>query len=107
MDSSDEDEQDIVVFEEELEEDELELVSEGLIDNESLALADVISSGAFEESDSAEVELSSEEEDALIAEGISPDDLLEDDVRQILIETAHLDAEGDKARACFQRSNQY
>lgn len=97
MDSSDEDEQDIVVFEEELEEDELELVSEGLIDNEGLALADVISSGAFEESDSAEVELSSEEEDALIAEGISPDDLLEDDVRQILMETAHLDAEGDKA----------
>ncbi|MDH6424549.1 23S rRNA pseudouridine2605 synthase [Aurantimicrobium minutum] len=97
MESSDEDEQDIVVFEEELEEDELELVSEGLVDNEGLALADVISSGAFEESDSAEVELSSEEEDALIAEGISPDDLLEDDVRQILIETAHLDAEGDKA----------
>ena len=97
MDSSDEDDQDIVVFEEELEEDELELVSEGLVDNEGLALADVISSGAFEESDSAEVELSSEEEDALIAEGISPDDLLEDDVRQILIETAHLDAEGDKA----------
>ena len=97
MESSDEDEQDIVVFEEELEEDELELVSEGLVDNEGLALADVISSGAFEESDSAEVELSSEEKDALIAEGISPDDLLEDDVRQILIETAHLDAEGDKA----------
>ena len=97
MESSDEDEQDIVVFEEELEEDELELVSEGLVDNEGLALADVISSGAFEESDSAEVELSSEEEDSLIAEGISPDDLLEDDVRQILIETAHLDAEGDKA----------
>ena len=97
MDSTDEDDQDIVVFEEELEEDELELVSEGLVDNESLALADVISSGAFEESDSAEVELSSEEEDSLIAEGISPDDLLEDDVRQILIETAHLDAEGDKA----------
>ncbi|MDH6410092.1 23S rRNA pseudouridine2605 synthase [Aurantimicrobium minutum] len=97
MDSTDEDDQDIVVFEEELEEDELELVSEGLVDNEGLALADVISSGAFEESDSAEVELSSEEEDSLIAEGISPDDLLEDDVRQILIETAHLDAEGDKA----------
>ncbi|MEG2777976.1 MAG: hypothetical protein RR905_01685, partial [Aurantimicrobium sp.] len=97
MESSDEDEQDIVVFEEELEEDELELVSEGLVDNEGLALADVISSGAFEESDSAEVELSSEEKDALIAEGISPDDLLEDDVRQILIETAHLDAEGEKA----------
>ena len=97
MDSTDEDDQDIVVFEEELEEDELELVSEGLVDNEGLALADVISSGAFEESDSAEVELSSEEKDALIAEGISPDDLLEDDVRQILIETAHLDAEGDKA----------
>ncbi|MDH6206840.1 primosomal protein [Aurantimicrobium minutum] len=97
MESSDEDDQDIVVFEEELEEDELELVSEGLVDNEGLALADVISSGAFEESDSAEVELSSEEKDALIAEGISPDDLLEDDVRQILIETAHLDAEGDKA----------
>ncbi|MEG2490688.1 MAG: hypothetical protein RSA76_06150 [Aurantimicrobium sp.] len=97
MDSTDEDEQDIVVFEEELEEDELELVSEGLVDNEGLALADVISSGAFEESDSAEVELSSEEKDALIAEGISPDDLLEDDVRQILIETAHLDAEGEKA----------
>ncbi|MEG0589570.1 hypothetical protein [Aurantimicrobium sp.] len=97
MDSTDEDDHDIVVFEEELEEDELELVSEGLVDNEGLALADVISSGAFEESDSAEVELSSEEKDALIAEGISPDDLLEDDVRQILIETAHLDAEGDKA----------
>lgn len=97
MDSSDEDEQDIVVFEEELEEDVLELVSEGLGDNEGLALADVISSGAFEEFDNAEVELSSEEEDALIAEGISPDDLLEDDVRQILIDTAHLDAEGDKA----------
>ncbi|MDH6537048.1 hypothetical protein [Aurantimicrobium minutum] len=97
MESSDEDDQDIVVFEEELEEDELELVTEGLVDNEGLALADVISSGAFEESDSAEVELSSEEKDALIAEGISPDDLLEDDVRQILIETAHLDAEGDKA----------
>lgn len=97
MESSDEDDHDIVVFEEELEEDELELVSEGLVDNEGLALADVISSGAFEESDSAEVELSSEEKDSLIAEGISPDDLLEDDVRQILIETAHLDAEGDKA----------
>lgn len=97
MDSTDEDDHDIVVFEEELEEDELELVSEGLVDNEGLALADVISSGAFEESDSAEVELSSEEKDALIAEGISPDDLLEDDVRQILIETAHLDAEGEKA----------
>ena len=97
MDSTDEDDQDIVVFEEELEDDEFELVSEGLADAEGVALADVISSGAFEESDSAEVELSSEEEDALIAEGISPDDLLEDDVRQILIETAHLDAEGDKA----------
>lgn len=97
MDSSDEDEQDIVVFEEELEEDELELVSEGIVDTEGVALADVISSGAFEESDNAEVELSPEEEDALIAEGISPDDLLEDEVRQILIETAHLDAEGDKA----------
>ena len=97
IDSSDEDEQDIVVFEEELEEDEIELVSEGLVDSEGIALADVISSGAFEESDSAEVELSSAEEDALIAEGISPDDLLEDDVRQILLETAHLDAEGDKA----------
>ena len=97
MDSSDEDEQDIVVFEEELEDDALELVSEGLVDDEGIALADVISSGAFEDSDSAEVELTSEEEDALIAEGISPDDLLEDDVRQILIETAHLDAEGDKA----------
>lgn len=97
MDSSNEDEQDIVVFEEEIEEDELELVSEGLVDNEGLALADVISSGAFEGSDSAELEMSSAEEDALIAEGISPDDLLEDDVRQILIETAHLDAEGDKA----------
>ena len=101
MDSSDEDEQDIVVFEEELEEDEYELVSEGTPDPEGLALADVISSGAFEDSDNAEVEpseeLSPEEADALIAEGISPDDLLEDDVRQILIETAHLDAEGDKA----------
>nr|WP_280796545.1 hypothetical protein [Aurantimicrobium minutum] len=105
MDSTDEDDQDIVVFEEELEDDEFELVSEGLADAEGVALADVISSGAFEESDDAEVEpsvepkneLSAEEEDALIAEGISPDDLLEDDVRQILIETAHLDAEGDKA----------
>lgn len=81
MDSSDEDDQDIVVFEEELDEDEFELIS----------------SGVFEDSDSAEVEFSVEEEDALIAEGISPDDLLEDDVRQILMETAHLDAEGDKA----------
>ncbi|MFA9276820.1 MAG: primosomal protein [Rhodoluna sp.] len=101
MDSSDEDEQDIVVFEEKLEEDEYELVSEGMSDPEGVALADVISSGAFEDADVDEVEtsaeLSAEEEDALIAEGISPDDLLEDDVRQILIETAHLDAEGDKA----------
>jgi 23S rRNA pseudouridine2605 synthase len=97
MDSTDEDDQDIVVFEEELEEDELDLVSEGLVDAETVALADVISSGTFEESDSAEGELSTDEEDALIAEGISPDDLLEDDVRQILIETAHLDTEGDKA----------
>jgi 23S rRNA pseudouridine2605 synthase len=97
MDSTDEDDQDIVVFEEELEEDELDFVSEGLVDAETVALADVISSGAFEESDSAEDELSADEEDALIAEGISPDDLLEDDVRQILIETAHLDTEGDKA----------
>lgn len=97
MDSSDEDEQDIVVFEEELEEDAVELVTEGIVDSEGLALADVMSAGAFEESDSAEVELSAEEEDALLAEGIGPDDLLEDDVRQILIETAHLDAEGGKA----------
>ena len=97
MDSSDEDEQDIVVFEEELEEDAAEFVTEGVVDSEGLALADVISSGAFEESDSAEVELSAEEEDALLAEGIGPEDLLEDDVRQILIETAHLDSEGDKA----------
>ncbi|MDH6239559.1 hypothetical protein [Aurantimicrobium minutum] len=96
--STDEDEQDIVVFEEELEEDQFDLVSEGPLDVETLALADVISSGAFEESDSAEVEsteneLSIAEQDALIAEGIGPDDLLEDDVRQILMETAHLDEE--------------
>ena len=96
--STDEDEQDIVVFEEELEEDQFDLVSEGPLDVETLALADVISSGAFEESDSAEVELSETEmsiaeQDALIAEGIGPDDLLEDDVRQILMETAHLDEE--------------
>ena len=96
MDSSDEDEQDIVVFEEELEGDELSLVSKGIVDAEGVALADVISSGAFEESEDAEVELTAEEEAALIAEGIGPDDLLEDDVRQILIETAHLDAEGGK-----------
>ena len=96
--STDEDEQDIVVFEEELEEDQFDLVSEGPLDVETLALADVISSGAFEKSDSAEVELSDTElsiaeQDALIAEGIGPDDLLEDDVRQILMETAHLDEE--------------
>lgn len=101
MDSTDEDELDIVVFEEELEEDEYELISEGMSDPEGVALADVISSGAFEESVDVEnetsAELSPEEEDALIAEGIGPDDLLEDDVRQILIETAHLDVEGDKA----------
>ena len=97
--STDEDEQDIVVFEEEIVEDQFDLVSEGPLDVETLALADVISSGAFEESESAEVELSDTElniaeQDALIAEGIGPDDLLEDDVRQILIETAHLDEEG-------------
>jgi hypothetical protein len=97
--SQDEDEQDIVVFEEELDEAQFELVSEGIADNEAVALADVVSSGAFEDSDSAEIELSESElsiaeQDALIAEGIGPDDLLEDDVRQILIETAHLDEEG-------------
>ncbi|AXE54365.1 hypothetical protein [Aurantimicrobium sp. MWH-Uga1] len=97
--STDEDEQDIVVFEEEIVEDQFDLVSEGPLDVETLALADVISSGAFEESESAEVELfdtelNIAEQDALIAEGIGPDDLLEDDVRQILMETAHLDEEG-------------
>jgi hypothetical protein len=99
MESTDEDEQDIVVFEEELESDEFdsnefESVA-GHSDDDELSLAEVVSSGEFEEKAESE-DLESKDED-LIAAGISPDDLLEDDVRAILIETAHLDAEGDKA----------
>lgn len=37
------------------------------------------------------------EERAILAEGIRADDLLEDDVRAILMETAHLDSTGDNA----------
>lgn len=95
MESTDEDEQDIVVFEEELDGDEVDFDAESSEDAE-LSLADVVSSGEFEGEPELD-ELSAADEEELIAAGISPDDLLEDDVRAILIETAHLDAEGDKA----------
>jgi hypothetical protein len=109
---SDDDDDDIVVFEEEGDfddesdddfDEELNDDVEGSFDEERADDREALVDSEFDETHSdteieesvLETELTAEEEKEILRAGILPDDLLEDDVRQILMETAHLD-EGKK-----------
>jgi len=101
--ASEDDDDDIVVFEEEGDfDEEYDFDEESLGDDDAEAQESdiqmseatvVTSAAAMTVLDDAvlETDLTPEEEKAILRAGILPDDLLEDDVRAILIETAHLD----------------